>query len=163
LSVHAFQEYQAQQDLIQGIQVQLGGKDTWTYIWRNARYTSSKFYHLPYRNVQPPQHFIWIWDSKCANKIRVFIWLLFMDRLNVRNILKRKNFKLEGNNYNCVLCSQDREETTFHMFFTCPFSRECWRHLSINWDFSLDSHSMMFSAKQQFSTPFFTEIFMIGA
>jgi hypothetical protein len=33
LSVQAFQEYQALQDLIQGIQVQLGGKDTWTYIW----------------------------------------------------------------------------------------------------------------------------------
>jgi hypothetical protein len=58
LLVQVFQEYQALQDLIQGIQVQLGGKDTWTYIWENARYTSSKFYHLPYRNVQPPQHFI---------------------------------------------------------------------------------------------------------
>jgi hypothetical protein len=132
LSVQAFQEYQALHDLIQGIQVQLGGKDIWTYIWGNTRYTSSKFYHLPYRNVQPPQHFIWIWDSKCANKIRVFTWLLFMDRLNVRNILKRKKLKLKGNNYICVLCSKDREETTFHLFFTCPFSRECWRHLSIN-------------------------------
>jgi hypothetical protein len=38
----------------------------------------------------------WIWDSKCANKLRIFTWLLFMDRLNVRNILRRKNHKLKG-------------------------------------------------------------------
>jgi hypothetical protein len=49
-------------------------------------------------------------------------WLLQMDRLNVRNILRRKECKLEGNNYNCVLCTANREETTFHLFFFCDFS-----------------------------------------
>ena len=86
-----------------------------------------------------------------------------MDRLNVRNILRRKKFKLEGNNYNCVLCSQDREETTFHLFFACTFSKECWKHLNINWNFCLDFHTMMLSARRQYPTPFFMEIFMLGA
>jgi hypothetical protein len=72
--------------------------------------TLPKFYHLPFRNMQPPRPFIWIWNSSCTNKITVFSWLLLMDRLNVRNILRRKKHKLEGNNYNCVLCSNNREE-----------------------------------------------------
>jgi len=57
-----------------------------------------------------------------------------MDRLNTRNILKRKKHKLEGNNYNCVLCSNNVEETAFH----CPFSQACWRLLGIHWDFGGD-------------------------
>jgi hypothetical protein len=58
-----------------------------------------------------------------------------MDRLNVRNILRRKKHQLQGNNYNCVLCYENNEEATFHLFFSCPFSQDCWRHLNINWRF----------------------------
>jgi hypothetical protein len=72
LSVQAFQEYQDLQQLIQGIQIQSEIKDKWTYIWGNDRYSASKFYYLPFKNVQPPKQFIWIWDSKCANKLRIF-------------------------------------------------------------------------------------------
>jgi hypothetical protein len=86
-----------------------------------------------------------------------------MDRLNVRNILRRKKHKLEGNNYNCVLCSHKREETTFHLFFTCPFSQDCWSYLNINWNFNLDLYSMMDDAKSQFSNNFFMEVFMLAA
>jgi hypothetical protein len=32
-----------------------------------------------------------------------------MDRLNVRNILIRKKYKLEGNDYSCPLCMRNRE------------------------------------------------------
>jgi hypothetical protein len=160
--VQAFQEYQDLQQLIQQIQVQAGNKDSWEYIWGNNKYSASRFYHLPFKNLHPP-HFIWIWDSKCANKIRIFTWLLFMDRLNVRNILRRKNAKLEGNNYNCVLCSQNREEITFHLFFSCPFSKECWNHLHINWNFGINFQNMIKLAKQQFPSSFFMEIFMVGA
>jgi hypothetical protein len=70
-----------------------------------------------------------------------------MDRLNVRNILRKKNTKVEGNNYNCVLCSQNREETIFHLFFSCPFSKACWNHLNINWNLDLNFHNMMKSGK----------------
>jgi len=63
-------------------------------------------------NAKAP-YYIPKWDSKCCNKLRVFTWLLLMDRLNTRNILKRKKQKLEGDNYNCVLCNRNMEETTF--------------------------------------------------
>jgi hypothetical protein len=117
LSVQAFQEYQQMHDIIQQTQISSGAKDIWSYLWGTASYSASKFYHLPYKNVQPPRPFLWIWNFSCSNKVRVFSWLLLMDRLNGRNILRRKKHKLEGNNYNCVLCPNGREETTFYLFF----------------------------------------------
>jgi hypothetical protein len=106
---------------------------------------------------------MWIWNSSCSNKIKIFTWLLLMDRLNVRNILKRKKQKLEGNNYNCPMCSMGREETTFHLFFSCPFSQQCWSHLNINWNFNLDFYSMMSNARDQFNSNHFMEIFMVAS
>jgi hypothetical protein len=163
LSEQAYQEYQSLQDYFQTFQVQQGAKDSWHYIWGNSTYTSSRFYNFPFSNIHPPAPFIWIWDSKCCNKLRVFSWLLLMDRLNTRNILKRKRHKLEGNNYNCVLCNNNMEETAFHLFFSCPFSQACWQHLGIQWDFTTSFFQMMIQAKQQFLNPFFMEFFIIGA
>jgi hypothetical protein len=91
ISKQAYQEFQNLQDYIQTIQVHHNTKDSWQYIWGNKIYSSSKFYNLPYKNVQPSAPFIWVWDSRCSNKLRVFSWLLLMDRLNTRNILKRKS------------------------------------------------------------------------
>jgi hypothetical protein len=61
---------------VQQIQIQDDSKDSWHYIWGNSTYTATRFYHLPYKNVQPPRSFIWLWDSSCANKIKVFAWML---------------------------------------------------------------------------------------
>ncbi|CAO2167262.1 unnamed protein product [Urochloa humidicola] len=163
LPEQAYQEYTALQELIQGIQIIEGEKDRWHYIWNSPKYSSAKFYHFPYKNVHPPKPFLWIWDSKCSNKLRVFCWLLLMDRLNTRNILKRKKHKIEGNNYNCVLCAGNMEETTFHLFFACPFSIRTWQHLNFDWNFSLPFHQMMEDAKRNTSHSFFMEFFIIGA
>jgi hypothetical protein len=86
-----------------------------------------------------------------------------MDRLNTRNILKKKKHKLEGNSYTCVLCSNNVEETAFHLFFSCPFSQACWWLLGIHWDFAGDFFQMMRQTKQQFQHSFFMEIFIIVA
>jgi hypothetical protein len=117
----------------------------------------------PLQECQPPRPFVWIWDYKCANKIKVFTWLLLMDRLNVRNILRRKKHKLQDNNYNCVLCSFQCEETIFHLFFSCPFSARCWQHLGIHWRFDLQFHAMMEESRQSFNIDFFMEVFIMRA
>ena len=86
-----------------------------------------------------------------------------MDRLNTRNILKRKKHRLEGNNYNCVLCNNNVEETAFHLFFSCSFSQACWRFLGIHWNLTSDFFQMMMQAKQQLRNPFFMEIFIVAS
>jgi hypothetical protein len=86
-----------------------------------------------------------------------------MDKLNTTNILKRKKHNLEGNNYNCVLYSNNVEETAFHLFVSCPFSQACWQHLGIHWNFKGVFFQVMKQVKQQFQYPFFMEIFIIVA
>jgi hypothetical protein len=43
--------------------------------------------------------------------------------LMLETFSKGKKDKLEGYNYNCVLCYNNREENTFHLLFSCPFSQ----------------------------------------
>jgi hypothetical protein len=123
-------------------------KDTWTYIWGSAKYTSSKFYNLSFSAIQAPTPFKWIWDSKVSKKIKIFIWLLFRDRINSRNLLKRKNYKIEGGDYNCVLWSLNVEELSYHLIFQCPFSSNCWSYLGIFWDHHLCFFDTLKKAKK---------------
>lgn len=66
-------------------------------------------------------------------KIKVFGWLLLSDRLNTRNMLKRRHYNI-GNDYDCILCGLHIEETLEHLFFECQFSTECWSSLGITWN-----------------------------
>lgn len=164
LSAEAHQEFLDLQHLLLQLQTRdHQTEDIWHYQWNSKSYSSSKFYHLTFKHIQPPSPFIWIWDSKCSNKLRVFAWLLLMDRLSTRNILRRKNHKLQDNNYNCVLCQDQREETAYHLFFTCSFSRQCWQHLGIQWNTNIQFFEMMQQAKAQATHSFFMEIFIIAA
>ena len=86
-----------------------------------------------------------------------------MDRLNTRNLLKRKRYKLEGNNFNCVLCPTQREETAFHLFFNCPFALECWQQIGVQWQFGKPFFQMMEMARQDFNQTFYIEAFIIAA
>jgi hypothetical protein len=44
-----------------------------------------------------------IWKSKCVPKIKFFAWLLLNDRLNTRNMLRRR-YKHLDQGYSCALC-----------------------------------------------------------
>jgi len=85
-----------------------------------------------------------------------------MDRLNTRNLLRRRNFHIEGNNYTCVLCNGNAEETAFHLFFSCSFSKSCWKAIGIDWRINLHFFQMMKRARQDFQHWFFMEVFIIA-
>jgi hypothetical protein len=104
----------------------------------------------------------WIWKSKCVPKIKFFSWLLLNDRLNIRNILRRRHKFLEDG-YNCVLCQDDKEETAEHLFFDCPTSVARWFALGLSWNEDANIHEKLHIARQNFGQPFFMEIVMIGA
>jgi hypothetical protein len=69
MSVQAFQEYQQLQGTIQQLQISEENKDVWEYIWGGQQYTTSEFYNLASKHIQQPKAFIWIWDSRCSNKL----------------------------------------------------------------------------------------------
>jgi hypothetical protein len=87
---------------------------------------------------------------------------LLNDRLNTRNILRRREKFLEEGYY-CVLCHDGIEETVEHLFFNCPASTSRWFALGIIWHETANIHEKLHIAKQSFMQPFFMEIVMIGA
>jgi hypothetical protein len=60
--------------------------------------------------------------------------------------------------YNCVLCDLNCEESCFHLFFECPFSRDCWATIPIVWDLDLTPLVMMLHAREVFHNIIFKEI-----
>jgi hypothetical protein len=63
--------------------------------------------------------------------------------------------------FNCVLCIGSIEETTFHLFLSCPFAIQCWSWLQVQLDPSLDPFQVFESFKAQIQTPFFMEIIIL--
>jgi hypothetical protein len=60
--------------------------------------------------------------------------------------------------YSCVLCDQGCEETSFHLFFECSFSCDCWATIRIAWNLNLSSLDMMLQARADFGSVIFREI-----
>ena len=101
------------------LDVQLAGlstHDDWTYVWGSTHFAANKFYEFLCRDVQAHPAYSWLWKSKTTMKIKVFGWLLLSDRLNTRNMLKRRHFNI-GNMFGCLLCPICMDEMVEHLFF----------------------------------------------
>ena len=124
--------------------------DEWSYIWGGGRYSASKFYRHSFIAVITPKPLKWIWKSKCVPKIKFFSWFLLKDKLNTRNMLRRRRKFLEEG-YSCPVCLLDVEETRDHLFFGCSYARERWRILNINFNGNLGIYQRIKSAKRCFT------------
>ena len=94
--------------------------------------------------------------------LKFFAWLLIVDRLNTKDIMRRRNFHVQSGPI-CVLCNDDVEEGRDHLFFNCRFSKDCWSKLHIQWDMSLDIHNRIRSARNSSGHIFFMDIFIMAA
>jgi hypothetical protein len=136
--------------------------DSWYLIWGQRRFLSSHFYRYQFRELRPSRAILDIWKTKCMPRIKLFAWLLLNDRLNTRRILKRRR-KVLDEGYNCVMCHNSEEETTAHLFFSCPAATNRWFALGIVWEENLSVDQKILQARPDFGHPFFMDIFMIGA
>jgi hypothetical protein len=139
------------------------GRDKWGDIWGNNQYSSSRYYSLCFKDIEAPAPFNGIWKAKISKKLRIFIWLVFQDRINSRNLLRRKNFIIEGEDYSCVLYNTGMEELTYHLLFQCPFTERCWDLLNIHWDHNLPFFDTIQKAKSEWTFEYFMETFAIAA
>ena len=119
------EELRSLQQAVEHIVMVAGSKDVWNTIWQGGGFTSRSYYLYCFRDEEVDVAFKWIWQSSCTNKWKVFSWLLLADRLNTRNMLRRRGMTLQDNNYGFLLCDNPPEETVEHLFFTCPFSHQC--------------------------------------
>jgi hypothetical protein len=157
ISVQAHSELTEVQLIMQQVDVEQGAIDARTFPWGSAEYTSAKFYNFMFEALPSDTAFNAIWKSKCLPKLRVFAWLLFMDRLNTKDMMQRKNWNLDEGHM-CVLCDQQTLETRDHLFFQCNFAASCWEKVGIQWDCSLNISDRFTTAKQSFAKPCFMEI-----
>jgi hypothetical protein len=97
--------------------------DHWRYIWGSDNYSSQKAHMHFMGQTQVHPIYRHLWKSKCQPKHRVFYWLWLKNRLNIRDMLRRKNMTLES--YSCENCLWKREETLYHLFLRCNFAKAC--------------------------------------
>jgi hypothetical protein len=116
LSVEAVEEYNLFQSKIHSLVSGMHGNDSW--LVGGGSFETEKVYRrnfqciCPHPPTHPPLLSNGYGNPRCARMIKIFIWLFFIDRLNSRNMLKRRNFPVEGGDYCCVMCRLWCEETT---------------------------------------------------
>ena len=135
--------------------------DTWSYIWGSDQFSVAKAYKLMMGVKIVPQQFNWIWNSSCQPKHKVFFWRLLHDRLNTRNLLRRKSFHLDNYNYAVNNCQQ--EETLQHLFWTCPFAAQCWDIICPTRQANVSVLEASTDLKLKLYVPFFMEIIILAS
>jgi hypothetical protein len=162
LTPQALAEVRTLQHLSSHIDFSGMNHDSWTYEWGTAKFSSSLYYKFCFKDITSHITFNWLWKSKCTPKLKFFWWLVLVDRLNTRNMLRRRNYSINSS-YNCLMCPSPPEETIEHMLFFCPFSRQCWARLQIQWPVTGDRLKIIEEQKQQWAQPMYMEIIMLGS
>ena len=163
LTTEAYEEFLQMEDICISMRQSeyLGTLDTWSYIWGTEYYSSIKAYKVLIGHKQTPPHFNWIWQSSCQPKHKVFFWQLLHDRVNTRNLLRRKNFVLEA--YNCAVGDSQQEETLHHLFWGCQFVQQCWDFICPTRTPNLSVLEAFQDLKDKLRYPFYMEIIILGA
>jgi hypothetical protein len=94
-------------------------------------------------------------------KTKVFAWLLLVDRLNTRDLLQRRNWKVTDDTH-CVICPGRIYEDRIHLFFECNFSVRIWNYLQIEWHPHDQMQEVLDQARRSFGHPFFMEVMMVA-
>jgi hypothetical protein len=162
LSQQAATELVDLQALIQGVVLQPDGKDEWKTIWKDGTYSAKRFYQHSFRGFTCSKVYGWIWKSQCLLKIKVFAWLLISDRLNTKDMIKRRHWNVTDE-YHCVLCPAHCYEDRIHLFFECVFSMRVWNYLQIDWSVGDTIEEKFIHARKEFGKPFFTEVVILAA
>ena len=153
LSVQAFEEFQALQLLLEQVNVNTSTNDEWKTIWKDGIYSSSRYYHHCFKDQHASKVYSWIWESKVMLRIKVFAWLLVSDRLNTRDMLRRRHWNVTEE-LHCVMCPTHETEDWMHLFFHCSFSMRVWNYLQIQWEDGGSFEEVFKSARSRFRQPF---------
>ena len=124
--------------------------------WGSSSFNTRKAYKHILGTLEASPLFPWLWSSGNLGKHKFFFWLLLRDKLNTRNLLRRKDRAIDD--YNCVLCNNGVEESAFHLFFECPFSQSCWDSINIHWNTNLQPLDMVIEARTNFGSIILREI-----
>ncbi|CAL2262014.1 unnamed protein product [Prunus armeniaca] len=66
-----------------------------------------------------------VWKAKSPPKVKVFVWLVALGKVNTLDLVQRKRPFMYLSPQWCVLCKLG-EESVDHLFLHCPFSLSLW-------------------------------------
>ena len=90
--------------------------DSWR--WRHGKksdYTSKKFYDFAFQPVVTNPILGWVWKSCCTMSIKMFAWLVIIDRVNTKHMIQRRHWKI-NDGPECVFCPTGTLEDRNHLF-----------------------------------------------
>ena len=161
LSQQAYEEFGFLQADLAAVSLQPGVPDVWKTIWKDGVYTANRFYKHCFKDVVTTPIYAYIWKSKVILKLKVFAWLLVTDRLNTKDMLRRRHWNVTDDLF-CVLCPTHMTENWQHLFFECNFSIRVWNYLQINWLPGNTFEQVFLSARKEFHKPFFAEVVILA-
>jgi hypothetical protein len=141
LSAEALHELDNLQAQLQTMPYDDENVDSWVPVW-GSKYSSRRFYREAFSQVDAHPVFRVMWKSNCMPRIKFFVWLVLVDRLNTKTMLQRRHINIQGD-ANCVMCNAGVHETIEHLFFMCPFAQVYWETINFTWDESLSLHDRL--------------------
>jgi hypothetical protein len=91
---------------------------------KDGNYTSKSLYMEILNHRVRDEKLVLLWKSKMPLKNKIFVWMCFRGRIQVKSELKNKGWPGEPG---CKLCGE--LETADHLIFQCPLSNFTWRCL----------------------------------
>ena len=110
--------------------------------------------------VHPIYKMIWR-SSRCTPPVKSFAWLILVDRLNTKAMLRR-HLNTQDDAL-CVMCNDGVEEHIEHVFFSYPFPQHCWSTINFHWDVALPLRERFVKERELQRLTFFTEVVLIAS
>lgn len=122
-------------DLLDGIRLNRENNDVWR--WRhagNGMYSTS----LAYKRLQSEingaagnshdhdKAFKKLWSSFAPRRVPTIVWKMMRQRLPTKDNLRRRGVHFEDEEMYCVLCDDQKEESTPHILFECKAASKIW-------------------------------------
>jgi hypothetical protein len=98
-------------------------------------------------------------EKQMPTKAQSLLLVMAKNRLNIRNVLRKKNMTLELYSYeNCI---RQKEETLYHLFLRCNFVKACWNSIGMSPPRIPRPEEAAANLKQQLNVPFSIEIIIL--
>ena len=162
LSQEAYSEFTQFQALLPLINLEAGSRDTWKWPSKSGDYRAKLYYDSCFTHIVVDPIFKWIWKCACTLKLKVFGWLLLMDRLNTRDMMQRRQWIIQDDT--CVLFNLAQHEDRAHLFFACNFSQRVWNYVGISWTVlpNQTTYDMAQAVRKDFGLPFFSKVVFVA-
>jgi hypothetical protein len=96
LSIEAYEELNQLQQSLSAFHLRSDVNDSWVFNIGKGIFKPSIIYRHYFRQLDNHSPSCAIWRSKCISKHKFFAWLILHDRINTKDMLIRRRWKVNG-------------------------------------------------------------------